>query len=261
MPHSPYAILAEQERLRRALPIRHWLDLYTEDVEEAFHFNIPILSPLAASWPALNWTPEGLIERVGADTFITVQANRNTDPNFELNKGRHELIETMASFIEQCADVGNDIYLTASNARTNAEAVAPLWTDLGTLPFLTEGTPPFPWIGGPNTFTPLHYDLTNNLIVQVVGEKEFWIGPPSLTPRMANETGVFSDWHDIDAPRGMSEWKAWEVPTRGERVTLSPGDALFIPFGWWHQARSLSFSVTLTYTSFIWPNDMASRLV
>jgi hypothetical protein len=38
-------------------------------------------------------------------------------------------------------------------------------------------------------------------------------------------------------------------------IDLEPGDALFLRLGWWHQVRSLSFSVMLIYTIFIWPND------
>jgi hypothetical protein len=30
---------------------------------------------------------------------------------------------------------------------------------------------------------------------------------------------------------------------------------LYVPVGWWHQVRSAEFSVTLTFTSFLWPND------
>jgi hypothetical protein len=39
------------------------------------------------------------------------------------------------------------------------------------------------------------------------------------------------------------------------QVMLDPGDALFIPLGWWHQVTALDFSVTLTHTNFRWPND------
>lgn len=38
-------------------------------------------------------------------------------------------------------------------------------------------------------------------------------------------------------------------------VALDAGDILFVPLGWWHQVTSLDFSVTLTYTNFLWPNQ------
>ncbi|MGH7010325.1 MAG: cupin-like domain-containing protein [Caulobacteraceae bacterium] len=38
-------------------------------------------------------------------------------------------------------------------------------------------------------------------------------------------------------------------------MTLEAGEALFIPIGWWHQVTSLEFSVTATFTNFLWPND------
>jgi ribosomal protein L16 Arg81 hydroxylase len=38
-------------------------------------------------------------------------------------------------------------------------------------------------------------------------------------------------------------------------VVLEPGDILFMPLAWWHQVTSLDFSVTVTWTNFLWPND------
>ena len=38
-------------------------------------------------------------------------------------------------------------------------------------------------------------------------------------------------------------------------VVLEPGEIIFMPLAWWHQVKSLDFSVTLTYTNFLWPND------
>ena len=33
-------------------------------------------------------------------------------------------------------------------------------------------------------------------------------------------------------------------------VALDPGDSLFLPAGWWHWARSLSVSISASFSSF-----------
>lgn len=255
MPINPYSLLSEQERLRGNALDEDSIFLSPEGMEYFYASGTPILLPrVAENWPALRWTPEYLISHLG-DPLIHAQTSRDHDPNYELNKSAHTTSFLLSEFLSRLRH-GNDTYLTAYNASANAEAFAPLWKD--TRPKLYYLTSPegFPWIGGANTFTPLHFDLTNNLIVQVVGAKNFWLAPPSLTPKLRNDVSVFSSIHDIDSPRGTCD----ALPEDFYRVRLLPGDALFIPFGWWHQVRSLSFSVTITYTNFIWPNDMASRI-
>ena len=42
---------------------------------------------------------------------------------------------------------------------------------------------------------------------------------------------------------------------RSYDITLEAGEILFMPVGWWHQVKSSTFSVTITYTDFLWPND------
>jgi hypothetical protein len=45
--------------------------------------------------------------------------------------------------------------------------------------------------------------------------------------------------------------------------TLHRGDAgeiLFVPLGWWHQVKALDFSMTITYTNFVWPNDSCRNI-
>ena len=41
----------------------------------------------------------------------------------------------------------------------------------------------------------------------------------------------------------------------GYTVELAPGDAIFLPAGWWHAVTALSPSVSVTTTGFRWSND------
>lgn len=206
------------------------------------------------SWPArTRWTPDYLKRKVGK-ARIEYQAGRDADPDFELAKDRHKATGPFDAFIDAIRRPGNDRYLTAWNSAANRAALKPLQRDLGHLDDYLTRDPGMIWIGPGGTFTPLHFDLTNNLIAQVVGTKDILLAPPSETPRLYNRRHVFSEVHDLaDAARLEAFPLARNV--RPLAVTLNPGDLLYVPVGWWHQVRARDFSVTLTYTNFRWPND------
>ncbi len=69
----------------------------------------------------------------------------------------------------------NDYYMTANNSGVNEAALAALWQDVDLLP---EYLVPehrhgrsFFWMGPAGTVTPVHHDLTNNFMAQVIGRK------------------------------------------------------------------------------------------
>lgn len=207
-------------------------------------------------WPALaRWSPDYLARRVGP-AEIEFQGGRASSPDFELYKDRHKQVMPFDRFIAQiqATGFGNDKYITAYNSERNREALAPLETDLGALEeYLTPG-PGMMWVGPGGTFTPLHFDLTNNLIAQIVGAKHVILLPPSETPRLYNHRHVFSAVHDIADENQLAQYPL----ARGAETVefdLRPGDLLFVPLGWWHQVTALDFSVTLTHTNFRWPNE------
>lgn len=206
-------------------------------------------------WPALTrWTPEYLAEKVGAAP-VQVQAGRDDNDEFEMDKDRHRQEMPFDRFIAAISEAGfgNDLYITAYNDAANREALAPLDADLGRLDeYLTRG-PGMMWVGPAGTFTPLHFDLTNNLIAQVVGAKRVVMAPPSETQRLYNHRHVFSAVHDITDEARLNLYPLARS-ARTIEVDLEAGDLLFVPIGWWHQVTSLDFSVTLTYTNFRWPN-------
>jgi ribosomal protein L16 Arg81 hydroxylase len=111
-----------------------------------------------------------------------------------------------------------------------------------------------PWIGPAGSFTPLHHDLTNNFLCQLVGRKHVKLVPPSETPKLYNDRHVFSAVGDLDAADLASRFPL-AASARFYDLVLQPGEILFIPVGWWHQVRALDFSVSMTCTNFIWPND------
>jgi hypothetical protein len=88
-----------------------------------------------------------------------------------------------------------------------------------------------------------------------VGRKQVVLVSPSETPRLYNELHVFSAIGDLTDPGLDTSLHPLLNGLRFEVVMLEPGDALFIPIGWWHQVRSLDFSVSATYTNFLWPNE------
>jgi hypothetical protein len=222
-----------------------------------------VLAGELADWPALKlWTPDYLKAAVG-EAVVEFQGARLSDADYELNKEAHRREAPFSVFIDQISrpGAGNDAYLTAFNSAKNLQALVPLAKDMGFLDrFLVRAETPLqgmPWIGPQGAFTPLHHDLTNNLIVQVTGRKTFKFAPPSETWRLYNGVHVFSAIGDIENRERVAKSFPAAVGARFYDVTLEPGDALFLPVGWWHQARALDFSVTFTHTNFLWPNKAA----
>lgn len=252
-------LMEVQERQRALSPYASGLltaeNLSGEDFLHGFYApGRPVLIKSAiAHWPALTrWTPDYLAKTVG-DAMIEYQGGRAGAQDYELKKEKHRRRAPFRQFIALARKGGNDAYLTASNSAANGPALRVLEADMGPIDAYLTRAPGMLWIGGEGAFTPLHFDLTNNLLAQVTGTKRVILIPPSQTRRLAHRSHVFSDLCDItDEARLTLHPQARDV-LRYE-VLLSPGDLLFIPIGWWHQVRSDSFSTMLTHTNFHWPN-------
>jgi hypothetical protein len=215
-----------------------------------------ILTGLIDHWPALaRWSLDDFDARVG-DAMVEVQAGREADLAYEIEFERHKARVPFRTLLARLrADrATNDVYMTANNSAANRAALAALWADVGDLPgYLAPSgrDDGFFWLGPRGTITPFHHDLTNNLLIQIRGRKRVTLVPSWETPRMANFRHCYSAYA---GPGAFAELPAEQRPPAAV-LTLEPGQALFIPVGWWHHVEGLEPTIGLSFTNFARPND------
>ncbi|WAC46791.1 cupin-like domain-containing protein [Asticcacaulis sp. SL142] len=101
------------------------------------------------------------------------------------------------------------------------------------------------WIGN-GVVTRAHNDLNYNVACVVAGQRRFHLFPPeqvvNLYPGPFDRTigGVPVSMVDIENPDLERHPRFAEAQAQMTTVELEPGDALYIPYGWWHQVHSLS---------------------
>lgn len=212
------------------------------------------------NWPALyRWTPEYLAQHYG-DEVVEVMAGRDSDPNYEINCERHQTTMRLRQYVElvQSAGETNDFYMVANNHSLESGNMRGLLQDIALFDGILD--PPensariFLWFGPPGTVTPFHYDSMNVLLAQVLGRKLVTMIPSFQTPLMYNRIGVYSDVTYEAPDYDLYPLFRNAIPIE---VLLEPGQALFIPVGWWHHVRSLDISMSVSFTNFLAPNDYA----
>lgn len=129
----------------------------------------------------------------------------------------------------------------------------PGFTTVHRMPLLGEDVIPNIWIGNA-VKVQTHFDLTSNIACVVAGKRRFtlfppdqlpnlYIGPIDFTPAGTPLSMVPLDDPDFDRfPRFRQALEAATV------ADMEPGDALFVPHGWWHHVQSLEgFNILVNY--------------
>lgn len=109
----------------------------------------------------------------------------------------------------------------------------------------------FCWVSSAGCLTPLHYDLSDGMLAQLIGTKRVWLVPPEEMDqaelRSSNRPGD-NNWQrqsqgDLHCP--PSDAGPALRPARRLVAELRPGDCLYIPSNWLHEVhtRTPSFSL------------------
>lgn len=109
------------------------------------------------------------------------------------------------------------------------------------------------WVAARATLSSAHYDPHHNLLCVITGHKRVRLWPPSCTRYFAPHSvfGESPNHSSIRDPNRSKNAAAATACARAEgrdfTVTLQPGDALFIPAGWWHLVASGARTVGVNY--------------
>ena len=229
-----------------------------------------ILRGLVADWPAVQAgrdSPEALADHIrGFDNGTPVRFTEGAPSiqgrffynddlsgvNFDQREG------TVASVLDRLLTLQEDADPPAVAMQSIPEPQAlPGFARANPSPLLGEEVFPRLWIGNAATVH-THHDMNDNIACAVAGRRRvilfppdqtrnLYIGPFERTPAGPPVSMVSVVEPDLERhPRFVEAWAAAEV------ADLEPGDALFIPYMWWHHVQSLDrFSVLVNY----WWND------
>ena len=103
-----------------------------------------------------------------------------------------------------------------------------------------------------------HFDLSSNIACVVGGRRRFTLFPPDQLPNLYigpiefNISGPPISMVPLEIPDLARFPRFAEALRHSRSAELAPGDAIFIPYGWWHHVESLApFNVLANY----WWND------
>lgn len=211
---------------------------------------------LARQWPAVV---AGLKSSQQLGAYIKTFATKadvsyvTTDPEVNGEFFFGETLKTRNFTIERASivDIVDQLLrLSEQAARPSlfiqsipADEALPGFSRQNAIAWLPSQVAPHVWIGNGARVQP-HFDLADNIAVVVAGKRRFTLFPPEqlanlyIGPLHQTLAGVPVSIADIEAPDFERFPRLAQALDAAEVADLEPGDALFIPYGWWHHVRS-----------------------
>ncbi|MEG3181320.1 cupin-like domain-containing protein [Sphingomonas sp. LT1P40] len=112
------------------------------------------------------------------------------------------------------------------------------------LPLLGPEVEPRVWIGN-RVIVAAHHDPNENIACVVSGRRRFTLFPPEqidnlyMGPMEKTPAGATISMVDFDDPDPVAHPRFAEAMKAAIIVDMVPGDALYIPYMWWHHVRSV----------------------
>jgi hypothetical protein len=209
-----------------------------------------VITGLVERWPLSTLTPQTLRDRFG-DLQVRARVGDYINTAFALDRAMQDM--SMLEYL--------DLVSTDSAGPQDLTPLPPLPPNLppylGNLElralngmchwpaYFDKMGPPRFWLGPSGTVTPLHCDYDDNIFAQIWGTKHIFLSPPHhdefLYTSEANAM-LFGSKFDPEAP----DFDKFPLARHASMIecTVNPGELLYVPAGWYHQVRSLTFSLS-----------------
>ena len=197
-------------------------------------------------WPARGKWNLRFLRDVHGDLPVTIDSNDRKLGEF--------IDEVLASTVDRPAPYLHnhlmDLWPDELQAAISPmpDCTRPNWLESGWFPSRTPLTYIEAYIGGPGaSFPVLHYDglHTHAFLMQIEGVKEYVAFPPESEP-FVYPRDLGSNVSQIDVENPDFDRYPLFARAAGFQFKLYPGETLFVPAGWWHTARILSPSITVS---------------
>jgi histone arginine demethylase JMJD6 len=225
-----------------------------------------VVTDALKDWKAVGrWTPEFFKGQFGDMTF-TIHDTLRSQIGYKDAGGATEY--TMASFVDRVMASTAESPAPYFRNRVLAEYFPTLVRDIEPLPIyfapnwlgekflvksvgkhLNRGAAIEIYIGGTGgAFPVLHYDgsATHAFLMQIYGRKEYIVYPPDQREFLypSPDSRNLSMVNSLDTP-DLERFPLF-ARAQGARFELRPGELLFVPALWWHTAKMLTPSITVS---------------
>ena len=196
-----------------------------------------VITGLVGRWPLSALTPQTLRERF---SHLQVRARVGDYINTAFAPDRAMQDMSMLGYLDLVAAGTHDLPPYLGNLELRELNSLCHWPAY----FGKMGPPRF-WLGPAGTVTPLHCDYDDNIFAQIWGTKRIFLAPPHhdefLYASEANAI-LFGSPFDPEAP----DFEKFPLARHASMIEciVNPGDLLYVPAGWYHQVRALTFSLS-----------------
>jgi hypothetical protein len=196
-----------------------------------------MITGLVDRWPLCGLTPQALRERY-SHLQVRARVGDYISTAFAPDRAMQDM--TMLEYLELVASGAHELPPYLGNLELRELNSLCHWPT-----YFDKMGPPRFWIGPAGTVTPLHCDYDDNIFAQIWGTKRIFLSPPHhdefLYTSEANAI-LFGSPVDPEAP----DFEKFPLARQACMIEciVNPGDMLYVPAGWYHQVRALTFSLS-----------------
>jgi hypothetical protein len=224
-----------------------------------------VLRGLATDWPAVRAADqtggvEGYVAGLGADSACEMIVG----PPEIGGRLFYDAAMTGLNFTRERGSVGDLLGRLAEAAPLSAPPTLavqslgardalPGFAEQNRIALIDPAIGPRLWIGN-RVVVATHHDVMENIAVLVAGRRRFTLFPPEqagnlyIGPFEFTPAGTPVSLVDAEAPDFARFPRFAAALEQAETAELAPGDAIFIPYMWWHHVRSLdAFNILANY--------------